>query len=163
MDDPFSTAPQRPSRPPKITDFVRISKKTFIALLNELPFQELHLQSRYITDEEDASATVSFVQELGRALGNVRIIPSASKTPSPKKLLTGTVDRRNPTPTLPSEEEDTPTEPRHRPDLPPSTTATRSIPSQQTSQIVTPRRFPTSEGKSVTWKRRQEIMKLAIL
>jgi hypothetical protein len=157
MDDPFST----PQRPPIIRDFVPISKTTFIALLQELPFQELHLQSRCITDEEDTSATISFIQELGRALSNVHITPSASKTPSPKKLLTGTLDRPNTTLTLPSEE-DTPSKPRHKPDPPPSTTATPSILSSQTSQIVTRRRFPTTEEELVTWKRRQEMMKLAM-
>src|SRR5271154_2534038 len=96
MADPFSNPPQRPTRPPTVGEFVRISKKTFLALLNELPFQELDLQSRFITDDEDTSATNSFIQELGRALSNVRITPSSADKPSsPKKLLSASLDRRN--------------------------------------------------------------------
>ena len=171
MAGPFSTPPQRPTRPPTVGDFVRISKKTFLALLNELPFQELDLQSRFITDDEDTSATNNFIQELGRALSNVRITPSSADKPSsPKKLLSASLDRRNRTPTLPLVEE-TPTKPRHSP---PSTAATELISSPQphpspellppptTAQVAPQRRFPTNEEESIVWKRRQDMMRLAI-
>ena len=147
---------------------MRISKKTFLALLNELPFQELDLQSRFITDDEDTSATNNFIQELGRALSNVRITPSSADKPSsPKKLLSAS---RNLTPTLPPVEE-TPTKPRHPP---PSTAAKELIssphphsspellPSPRTVQVAAQRRFPTNEEESIVWKRRQDMMRLAI-
>ena len=110
MDDPFSTPPQRSTRPASIGDRLRISKKTFIALLNSLPFHELDLQWQFISDDNDNSATVRFIRELGRALSNAQITPSAVRT-SPKKLLSDTLDGRVPHRFLPSEEE-TPTKPR---------------------------------------------------
>ena len=150
---------------------MRISKQTFLALLNELPFHELDLQSRFITDDEDTSATNNFIQELGRALSNVRITPSsATKPSSPKKLLSASLDRRNLTSTLPPVQE-TPTKPR-RP--PPSTAATKLIsspqphpspellPSPTTVHVAAQRRFPTNEEESTVWKRRQDMMRLAI-
>src|SRR5271167_3739832 len=111
MDDPFSTPPQHQARSASIDDLVRISKKTFISLLNDLPFQELFLQSQFITDDHDNSALLRFIQELGRALSNVRITSSATRT-SPKKFLSATLDRRIPPQQFFSSEEETPTKPR---------------------------------------------------
>lgn len=117
-------------------------KKTLIALLNELPVQELHLQSRYNMDEEDTSATSSFLQELGRASSNVGItrpLQRQYRLLHLKKILPQNFRKPNP---------------------PPSTTATQSIPFPRTSHIATQHRFPMNE-ESVTWKRRQEIMQQA--
>lgn len=159
MDGSFSTPSQRPSRPP-IGDFVTISKSTFIALISELPFHELQINSHYFTKEEDISTTISFVQGLGRALSNVHVTSSASKATSPKALFTRILkDHRDPSPTFPSED-DSPSKSRHELDLPPSTTAPEFIPSPSTNQIAPRCRFIDAE-ESEKWKGRQEIMKLA--
>ena len=90
MDDPFST-PQRSS----IRDFVSISKAAFIGLINELPFSELQIKSRFITEEEDIPTTSRFVQELGRALSSVNLTMSTS--PSPKKMLHESLEHQHTT------------------------------------------------------------------
>jgi hypothetical protein len=129
MNDPFSTPPPRPTKPASIGDRLRISKKTFIALLNSLPFHELDLQWQFISDDDDNSATLRFIRELGRALSNVQITPSAMRK-SPKKLLSDTLDGHGPHRFLPAEEE-TPIKPRWKHIETPLPTTTQAVPSSE--------------------------------
>ena len=85
MDDAFQTPPQLTTMP-SIGDDIRISKKTLISLLLDLPIQELFVRSNMISDDDSDSATLNFIHELGRALSNARITSSTPKV-SPKKRL----------------------------------------------------------------------------
>jgi hypothetical protein len=85
MDDAFQTPPQLATMP-SIGDVIRISKKTLISLLLDLPILEPFVRSNMISESDSDSATLNFIHELGRALSNARIISSAPKA-SPKKRL----------------------------------------------------------------------------
>lgn len=93
MEDASQTPPQLTTMP-SIGDDIRISKKTLISLLLDLPIQELFVRSNMISDDDSDSATLNFIHELGRALSNARITSSTPKV-SPKKRLY----RINPHPT----------------------------------------------------------------
>ncbi len=85
MDDAFQTPPQLATMP-SIGDVIRISKKTLISLLLDLPIQELFIRSNMISDDDSDSATLNFIHELGQALSNAHVTWSTPKT-SPKKRL----------------------------------------------------------------------------
>src|SRR5271169_1467380 len=85
MDNTFQTPPQLATMP-SIGDVIRISKKTLISLLLDLPIQELFVRCNMISHSDSDSATLNFIHELGRALSNARITSSAPKS-SPKKRL----------------------------------------------------------------------------
>lgn len=132
MDHSFTTPPQRQTIPVSMQDLLRISKENFISLLNDLPFQELHLQIQFISDDNDNSAFLRFVQELGRALSNVQIMPHAAKE-SPKKILSATLDRPIPQ-VLPCEEE-TSTKPCRKVEPLQPTTITQVVPSSKSHDL----------------------------
>ena len=150
MEDPFSTPLQRQTKPASMPDLVSVSKNTFVSLLHALPFQELHLQSQVISDDNDYSAILMFIQELGRALSNIQITPSTKRT-SPKRILSATLDRPIPTERFSSPEEETPTKVRY------SLHAPQAVPAPEPEPEPRGRHFSLDEDYA-KWKRRQDIL-----